>query len=852
MLWRRRNKKLDKRLNEVVDSAEEARRSYRPKPRRVVIDTSFVDQRHATDGQEEHIDQGADHEHDLPEASERTATPEQEGAEETAGNSDISTPAPAVYTGDVPSKNDQTPACIETDIQEDELTGDAPAHGEQHLGGQTQDALCVLTETDELQELRDTVVSLTQELEDQRTVNLNAAAQSKASSQDVSSTPELLAKIKDAVGRAQAAEDRELKGRAREAEVRKEALLLRGRVNELERHTDQAVAEKVELEAEISSLSQQVVEKSYQISELESASERAAELERELLEKRELADNANAKLSGIASQTHTLEEQSSRLESDLKDLNKQHNAALKKARQLQNKLNDAEAKAAQAEKAQAREAADAVRRAEQAEKALKRLETSAQCIDEKFANEQQAKSGLEDQLAIANDTIAELQVQLTAAELALADTQNKSQSEIEKRDEEHHNAIKHLEGKEENITAELAAVHAELQALQGARDVESTSHEEKLKTLREDLQTAKSDYARLAQQLADERSKNESISNELIAALEETTALQTKLSDEQRLAAKVSRESRLEADARSTADAMIRDLKCQLAKLEKQVETEKSSRLDLERELEDERKDVSDLKKRLSLVKGQADEVLSLQSDADQREANLLSRVREFEKEMAASRSEAESAASIRADLESEIKQLKRQLETAKKAVGSGAGEASAKSDEAALRFAADKPVFMKAVKTTNTASNSADQTPQASLHDQTKADKAGERKSSKGSTSLAGTIQKDTELTVLNCRVLDRSVDSARINIIPDKFNASIGMPVVGDSLTLKIKTAWDTTEISCQVMWLDGTECGLNFKSIPVTLMDKPSKSSKKAGNTNKPDKAKRTGSRRTSAWS
>ena len=42
MFWRRRNARLTERLGNVIEAAERARKSYQPKPPRVVIDTSYV------------------------------------------------------------------------------------------------------------------------------------------------------------------------------------------------------------------------------------------------------------------------------------------------------------------------------------------------------------------------------------------------------------------------------------------------------------------------------------------------------------------------------------------------------------------------------------------------------------------------------------------------------------------------------------------------------------------------------------------------------------------------------------------------------------------------------------------
>jgi len=278
----------------------------------------------------------------------------------------------------------------------------------------------------------------------------------------------------------------------------------------------------------------------------------------------------------------------------------------------------------------------------------------------------------------------------------------------------------------------------------------------------------------------------------------------------------------------------------------------------LNRELEKARKEASDLAERLAASelaasKNRDAEVEAASSDAKFREAKLSMRITDLETEIASAQSDAKKAHSARTELEKEVHILKNQLEIAKKSDSFKSAEQTTNSDGADLRYAADKPVFMKAIKSVARQNQDAEKPTSASLSAPQNSGKPTDRKVSTNSTGLAGTIQKDTELTVLDCRVLDRTTDTARINIIPDKVNASIGMPAVGDSLTLTMKTAWDVTKISCEVTWLEGTNCGVQFKAAPITtLLDKTKKSPKKTNASKSEGKSKRGSSRQKSVWS
>ncbi len=199
------------------------------------------------------------------------------------------------------------------------------------------------------------------------------------------------------------------------------------------------------------------------------------------------------------------------------------------------------------------------------------------------------------------------------------------------------------------------------------------------------------------------------------------------------------------------------------------------------------------------------------------------------------------------ADLEAQVAALKTALQQAKHVPAAGAARGSRAEPDVA-RFATDKPVIYKAKKAEPKDYSGV---PRPS----TEHDKSN-RREERVSSRIRGTIQKDTELTVLQCTILDKSSTGAKIEITPDPINPAIGMPVEGEAVTLKFGTAFETSTVSGQVVWMSATECGIHFNGPPhvefVTMPKRSTaKSSKDDNDADKGARSKRGNSRRKSAF-
>ena len=110
MFWLRRNKKLNKRLNAIVDTAEQVRKSYRPKRMRVVIDETLASQKNATARQDEDLQQQPELEISTPE---NAAASDQDARTDGQSNLDGAADRPEAYTADAQATNDSKNPLIE-------------------------------------------------------------------------------------------------------------------------------------------------------------------------------------------------------------------------------------------------------------------------------------------------------------------------------------------------------------------------------------------------------------------------------------------------------------------------------------------------------------------------------------------------------------------------------------------------------------------------------------------------------------------------------------------------------------------------------------------------------------------
>jgi len=289
----------------------------------------------------------------------------------------------------------------------------------------------------------------------------------------------------------------------------------------------------------------------------------------------------------------------------------------------------------------------------------------------------------------------------------------------------------------------------------------------------------------------------------------------------------------------AVAQQEVCELQARAEALEAEIAKEQAVRLEAETRLLDSQQNATAMQEQLTALQDALEQSqLAAQSGTEVPDTDASSvddtaewRLRAEQFEAAVSREQVArlAAETLRVEAEQnaamaleQMQAMQDALEQAQQAQLRNASAAVSKADAAAevadLRFAADKPVF---VKNTKGAKKSPAKPKQSAP-----AGEKPERKDERVSTRISGTIQKDTELTVLSCTIQDKSASGAKIDIVPDKYNASIGMPDIGDGLTLTFKTPWETNTVECEVMWLAGTLCGLKYTGPIHTQVDQPKK--------------------------
>ena len=74
-------------------------------------------------------------------------------------------------------------------------------------------------------------------------------------------------------------------------------------------------------------------------------------------------------------------------------------------------------------------------------------------------------------------------------------------------------------------------------------------------------------------------------------------------------------------------------------------------------------------------------------------------------------------------------------------------------------------------------------------------------------------TLWNESMSQALTCTIRDRSPTGAMLEFGADKYNSEITEIVVGDRLTLTMRSAQETTSVACVVVRIDGRRCGLRF---------------------------------------
>ncbi len=885
MFWRRRNKRLDARLNTVVETAEQTRKSYRPKPRRVVIDTSFVDQQAADPGSSDReneisqADLSNDHDEALGDVQ-ADASEIQSETEDTAG-----------HTGSDGEQFDEYDHATEFEPAQQSahdiaaraaLDGDA-IHDDAVLLEEALELLDVAERREaEAAARADEAVA---EAEDLRT----AVAQLRTEMDALKGAPDVLAPDTAALfssgddAQAELTSLREslAQSQQREAETRDQKTNLAAKVAELldeieqERSAREAAenaaaefkselcaheenrfahgnsidhqaadgdpradagAELEELRSRITDLESQLEQRLAQHGELEASRDRAlndAETLREQVSVLEAAPSTQRdgvagdadeymRAGELADEVAALKAQTEAQACELEDLRAAYEAAQtarddsqSEAALLQERITAYESGETISDAIAERER-NAVEQAEAARAEATELRVRADGLAAELEEVQEARRRAEEQHEAACASIEQLTAQI--AGLAEKDA-----------------GIAQLEESERAAAAQAEAAQAQLDEQQGRT---------------EELEA---DVARLTTELERERTAHAETETALGAALETNQQLETqlaKLDESEAQRAQLVERERTAIEQADAARQELNELQANWEAVTRDLEQERAMRAELEAERD-----------ALSEGSAEADGAKQLLATVQQDLASLQARFDIIEAEAAKAHSgrleaEAQRDKALKqvAGLELQVSNLEhavsqaQQLANASASIPHASGTAAA-SDGA--RFATDKPVIYRSKKQDDPNASQAAKDAAGGSH--------AERREARVAARLKGTIQKDTELTVLQCFVVDRSDSGAKIEIIPDKINPSIGIPFEGEVITLKFGTAFEKTTVSCTVRWIRDNACGVQFNGPPhVEFATMPKRATKKAMDEDqsgdkggKSGKGKRGSGRRKSAF-
>ncbi|MCB1503910.1 MAG: PilZ domain-containing protein [Hyphomicrobiaceae bacterium] len=103
-------------------------------------------------------------------------------------------------------------------------------------------------------------------------------------------------------------------------------------------------------------------------------------------------------------------------------------------------------------------------------------------------------------------------------------------------------------------------------------------------------------------------------------------------------------------------------------------------------------------------------------------------------------------------------------------------------------------------------------------------------RRAQRVASSMPVSLWREGMSQALSCTLIDKSSTGAKLNVEPDRYLGSgIGISV-GERLTLTFYYAQERTSVFCDVMWIDGTRCGVRYYGQFHTELNKPRATQKK----------------------
>lgn len=752
--WRRRNARLLSRLNTVVETSERVRKSYRPKTPRVVIDTSFIERARADD----------------------------------------SMPDPADYQAREASQDDfygdaEADVFHQRQTSLDDKGPDNKGHDGDEYGGQEEGA----------------------NGEPGGNSDLHHGEDPEGAEFDL---------LEEAVAQLELADRREAELREREAAALDEAQSLRGLIDELERKL--AGEQKARADA------------GHELATLRQASKR--------LEQSDRADNGeHQRDEGLHQKLKSQQERVARLEVMVQQEQASRAAAEKiavEARQqagelqsIVDQLTHAKARDGEARKREEKAASEAGELRQQVAKLVaanadaqaERRDAMTRCI-----KAEQAVMAAESRLADAEKAASQSEEIARREDEARQDRDQalKDLAQAEQHASELEARVAHLESELGELSDALAASDSERQRLDLALD-EAGEKAAAAAKLTKNLEASERDLAKAR------RHENE-LSQQLMLAEKRAETAEAEASEEK--AARREATMRLEQAEMAAADA-ARELtevriaaESQAAKKPARDEAtggsgELTQRIaELEIELVEARHREGEAVRQLGVVtkRGvQFEEAVSAEQEARQAAEERMELAERAAEEAAEELSTFKAAAARR---EAELLAMIEKGRTPDVAAPEGGAEvAHAKSSAASYEPPSKVPSVMRGAfgavqQLAPTPSPAAAQPsgsdeflPPAKLTQTEKGKPA--RRDQRVASRMPVTLWRQGMSQAVSCTLLDKSASGARVELPQAKFGESMSAVGIGDKLTLTFTTAQERASVSCQIMWMDGRQCGLKY---------------------------------------
>lgn len=754
--WRRRNARLLTRLNSVVETSERVRKSYRPKAPRVVIDTSYVEQARG-------------------------------------GNSPLASAGHSAQTAvedDLYGEAEADVFCQRRPPYDDNEHSDGD-YGE-HDGGDLQTSV--------------------------GGNDLDYGEEAAAEDFDL---------LKEAVAQLELADRREAELREREAAALDEVRTLRDLVDELNRTLVGEQKARAEARNGLATLHE-----AYQ-----------------KLDQADRADKADQRRDdGLQQKLKSQQERVARLEVMLNQEQASRAAAERMAVEARQQAGELQSQIEQLTRAKAKDS-ESKEREQKAQQEAAELRQKLASLEAASADETTRRRDAEARCKKAEQTSADSERRLADAErrLAVASEAAGQMEDITRREKE---ARQKLEialtelAQAVRQADELADGMASLEAKLGEQSGALLASESECQRLEQALSEAGHMAATVAKltkkveaterDLVKARRREAELSSRLIEASKRAEAAEAAASEEQ--AARQEATMRLEQAEMAAADAARELTEVRIAadsrSALKSAGDEKNAGQDglsqriaeLELELVEARHREGDVVRQLGVVKKRgaqfeeavsaeqaarhaAEERMELAERAAEEAADALSSFK-----VEAARREAELLARIELGRMADAAATTGGTETTPAKTSAASYEPPSKVPSV-MRGAfgtAQQPAPAPAQATAETA-GSDEFLPPAKLGQTAKGKQA--RRDQRFASRMPVTLWRQGMSQAVNCTLLDKSASGARVELPQTKFGESMSAVGIGDKLTLTFTTAQERSSVSCQIMWMDGRQCGLKY---------------------------------------